>query len=113
MRVATIIMMCFIFFMTFQVVDGRYHNRNFVKNLNKSIVKGCNKQALIATNNNDVYNCIMNQNKNCHELQNYAEYVNISNSCMKIQREQFGAGILFTVSIWFGLAMFAMIFSGV
>lgn len=113
MRVVAIIMICFILFMTFRTVDCRYHNRNFLKNLNRSIVKGCNKKALFITNNNDVYNCIINQEKNCNELQNYAEFANVSNNCMKFQRQQFGAGILFSACIWVGMGIFAMILSGV
>lgn len=113
MRIVAIIMINFIFFMTFQTVDCCYYNKNFLKNLNRSIVSSCNKKALFITNNNDVYNCIIKKENNCNELQNYTEYVNISNNCMKFQREQFGAGILLSASIWIGMGIFAMILSGV
>jgi hypothetical protein len=114
MRIVAIIMINFIFFMTFQTVDCCYYNKNFLKNLNRSIVSSCNKKALFITNNNDVYNCIIKKENNCNELQNYTEYVNISNNCMKIQREQlFEAEIRLSALIWFGLVIFAIILSGV
>ncbi len=47
MRVVSIIMICFILFIIFQRVDCCYYNRNFLKNLNRSIFKNCNKKALI------------------------------------------------------------------
>ena len=112
MRVVSIIMICFILFIIFQKIDCCYYNRNFLKNLNRSIFKNCNKKALFITNNNDVYNCIMNQKKNCNELQNYTEFANVSNNCIKIQQEQlFGARIRLSTLIWFGLVIFAMILS--
>jgi hypothetical protein len=56
----------------------------------------------------------MRQKKNCNELQNYTEYINVSNSCIKIQQEQlFGARIRLSALIWFGLVIFAMIFSSI
>ncbi len=114
MRVVSIIMISIILFMIFQKVDCCYYNQNFLKNFNRSIVINCNKKALFITNNNDVYNCIMRQKKNCNELQNYTEYINVSNSCIKIQQEQlFGARIQLSALIWFGLVIFAMIFSSI
>ena len=113
MRIITVIIIIFILFMNFRMVNGRYHNRNFIRNLNKSIVKSCNKKALLMTNNNDIYNCIMSNEKNCYELPNYIEYADILKTCMKVNQEQFGAGILLSAAMWVGIGIFSMIMSGV
>ena len=113
MRVIAIIMIIFIMFLTFRKVDSANRNRYFLRNINRSINNSCNKKALLETNNNDVYNCIIHREKNCNELQNYAEYAIISENCMKIHREQFGAGILISVTMWIGIGIFSMVMSGV
>ena len=111
MRVIAIIMISFNFLMNIQTIDCRYYN-NFIRNMKKSIVRNCNNRALYMTNNSEVYDCIMKKEMNCHQLENYTEYSEISENCIKINRKQFELGIVYSVAMWIGFGLFAAIMSG-
>jgi hypothetical protein len=95
--------------MTIQNIDARHYPRNIMRNIGKSIAQTCNKKALLDTNNNDVYNCIIANGNNCDQILNYIEYTTIRNDCIKLYKNQFGSGILLSAMFWISLGLFTAI----
>jgi len=109
MRTVLIVIICVYFFMNIHTIDAHLHNRNMMKNFGKSIIRSCNKQALLETNNNDVYNCIIANGNNCNQILNYIEYTTIRNDCIKLYKEQIGSGILLSGIFWIGIGLFTAV----
>lgn len=75
--------------------------RNYVSNMEKSIMNNCNKMALNKTSNYDVYNCIIDKNNNtCSTLENYKKFVNIRNECMTDIHAQCGFSVFIVIFSW-------------
>jgi len=75
-------------------VDCRnYNTKNYMRNLNKNIMNYCNKKALSKTNNTESYNCIISSN-DCSNIENFTEFKNIRNECIKQQRNEFTIGVI-------------------
>lgn len=108
MRISVIIAISVIIFVEIPSINAAFHNRNVMRNIDKSIVKGCNKNAFFKTNNQDLYNCYLANKKDCNEIDGYNEYSSIVKDCIRVNREQCGAGVLFTTILWVGMGIFAM-----
>lgn len=74
--------------------DGRnVQMRNYMKNLDKDIINYCNYQAILKTNSEDSYNCMIS-NGDCSHIDNFTEYMKIRNNCIKEKKNSFMSGIL-------------------
>lgn len=86
------------------VETRRVFPSNYMKNMHNSINFICNKEAFIATNNIELYNCLNSNNVvECKQMNNYNEYMNINNTCIKKYNTEFLYGILISVVIWISI----------
>jgi len=79
----------------------RVLSSNYMKDMNKSINRMCNKEAFITTNNLELFNCFNSNNVlECKLLNNYDEYMKIKYTCIKKYQDVFSYGILISIVMW-------------
>lgn len=84
-------------------VEGnlRYsYAKNYMRNAKKSFINICNKIALNETNNNDIYNCLIENNNNCENLENYSNFIKIRNNCITEINSTCGMTIIILILSW-------------
>lgn len=74
--------------------------KNYVRNAKKSFINICNKIALNETNNNDIYNCLIENNNNCQNLENYSNFITIRNNCITEINSNCGMSIIIVIFSW-------------
>jgi hypothetical protein len=75
-------------------------SRNYLKNVEKTIVNNCNNRAFRLTNNTEVFECIKYKKGDCCNLANFTEFSNIRNECISEYHSEFGKGVLISIAIW-------------
>lgn len=86
------------------LTETAFHNsigKNYIRNIENSILITCNKKALNKTCNYDVYNCIINKyNNSCSKLENYTTFINIKNECIKEIHSECGISLFIILITW-------------
>ena len=96
-----------IIIITTYFVDARNnHMKNYMKNLNKNIVSYCNNQAHLKTKSEESYNCMISNN-DCSHIDNFTEYMNIRNECIKEKRNSFTIGLLYALLLIIFMGLFS------
>jgi hypothetical protein len=84
-------------------VDARVNpiGRNYLKNVQRSMVNNCNNRALIMTNNTEMFKCVVERrNGNCCEIVNSTEFMAIRDNCISNYHAEFGKGVMIAIAIW-------------
>jgi len=90
-------------------VNARYHNtHNYVQQIDKTIIESCNIKTYRETNNEPVYKCIVDKNKNCNIITGYNEYNKIMYNCIDDKRSICGSGVFIAIVTSFLIAMYNM-----
>lgn len=75
-------------------------NRKIIRNINNNIVKTCYYSANNNMNDEKLYTCMINNDKDCNKYENYNKFVEISQKCIKEKNNECGYGILISILIW-------------
>lgn len=97
------------FLISFVVIDARYIlPNNYMKNINKSIDNYCNKEAFSITKNNEIYDCLIKNNKydNCKNINNFNDYIYIKYKCMQKKQNEITHGFLICLFVWIIIGLF-------
>ena len=72
-----------------------------MRNVNKSILNGCNRKTYDITNNIDLFKCVnVNRTNDCKHLKDFEEYQKIRIECINEKNCEFGLGIIIAVIPW-------------
>lgn len=104
MRIIFFTIIIILIIINLRFVEG-FYCKKYLKNIRKNINIICNKEAYLITNYTDIYNCMNNNSNNCMYIENYKEYINIKNNCVKKYNDEINIGIIITIISWLMISL--------
>jgi hypothetical protein len=99
-----------IILMSFSLIVVNTHpvrglGKNYLRNIENTIINICNYKAYSETNNTNIYNCIKNKNNSCYTLENYTHYNSIRIECINKYKSDHTCGIVIALVMWVVIAI--------